>query len=345
MSIAKTPVITDSETIETLKLADEISTFLEDQKLKAQDRIRKCEAFVNNLYLPSKSVKEGLARLRQNAEDDYSELLHLERVLIMRDGGDFIPSLQTPIIPANIATPFEKSPPRFTRTSSSGDPGRLSDGGSNKSKSARISKDNQFTRNIDDDHGTGEGFEMGRKSSDGRYNSDLEENFDPLQESFFSLEKKNDQNDNNTIKVTNDTAKHIKKANNVHHDDIYIENDPEKPYQEEDEEEDYFHEKEPSQARVIGIRQNPNTNSAQNMARSLPVSVPLPEGLPKRGEIFDLPSDEEGDEDSDIDTEGHPIGRRKSAIPEKIAQIAKSMYDRDNLGFGDLPRGNKPRKY
>ena len=58
----------------------------------------------------------------------------------MRDGGDFIPSLQTPIIPANIATPFEKSPPRFTRTSSSGDPGRLSDGGSNKSKSARISK-------------------------------------------------------------------------------------------------------------------------------------------------------------------------------------------------------------
>ena len=103
--------------------------------------------------------------------------------------------------------------------------------------------DNQFTRHIDDDHGTGEGFEMGRKSSDGRYNSDLEENFDPLQESFFSLEKKNDQNDNNTIKVTNDTAKHIKKANHVHHDDIYIENDPEKPYQEEDEEEDYFHEK------------------------------------------------------------------------------------------------------
>ena len=78
--------------------------------------------------------------MRQNAEDDYSELLHLERVLIMRDGGDFIPSLQTPIIPANIATPFEKSPPRFTRTSSSGDTGRLSDGGSNKSKSARISK-------------------------------------------------------------------------------------------------------------------------------------------------------------------------------------------------------------
>ena len=36
--------------------------------------------------------------LRQNAEDDYSTLLHLERVINMRDGGDFIPTLDTPII-------------------------------------------------------------------------------------------------------------------------------------------------------------------------------------------------------------------------------------------------------
>ena len=32
------------------------------------------------------------------------------------------------------------------------------------------------------------------------------------------------------------------------------------------------------------------------MARSLPVSVPFPEGLPKRGEIFDLPSDDDEEE-------------------------------------------------
>ena len=55
-----TPIIADSETVETLKLAEEISTFFEDQKLKAQDRIRRCEAFINNLHLPSKSVKEGM---------------------------------------------------------------------------------------------------------------------------------------------------------------------------------------------------------------------------------------------------------------------------------------------
>ena len=31
------------------------------------------------------------------------------------------------------------------------------------------------------------------------------------------------------------------------------------------------------------------------------------------------------------------IERRQSAIPDKIAQIAKSMYDRDGLGFGESP--------
>ena len=51
--------------------------------------------------------------------------------------------------------------------------------------------------------------------------------------------------------------------------------------------------------RMIGIRQN-KPNLQHNMARSLPVSVPLPEGIPKRGELFDIPSDED-DEESDID--------------------------------------------
>ena len=30
--------------------------------------------------------------------------------------------------------------------------------------------------------------------------------------------------------------------------------------------------------------------------------------------------------------------RRKSAIPDKIAMIAKSMYDRGGLGFGESPQ-------
>ena len=59
MSMTRTPVIADSESIETLKLAEDLSLFFEDQKLKAQHRIRECESFLNNVHLPSKSVKEG----------------------------------------------------------------------------------------------------------------------------------------------------------------------------------------------------------------------------------------------------------------------------------------------
>ena len=53
---------------------------------------------------------------------------------------------------------------------------------------------------------------------------------------------------------------------------------------------------ESTQAFRIGIRQQPKTNTPHNMARSLPVSVPFPEGLPKRGEIFDIPSEEDEEE-------------------------------------------------
>ena len=112
------------------------------------------------------------------------------------------------------------------------------------------------------------------------------------------------------------------------------------------------------------------------MARSLPVSVPFPEGLPKRGEIFDIPSEEDEEEIFFEGPQGtlqnklfeiielihyNPgppttslipifsfsgsskkskdiIERRQSAIPDKIAQIAKSMYDRDGLGFGESPQ-------
>ena len=60
---------------------------------------------------------------------------------------------------------------------------------------------------------------------------------------------------------------------------------------------------------MIGIREQRGSNLQQTMARSLPVSVPLPEGLPKRGSIFDLASDE-GDEESDGEKEnGNIIGR------------------------------------
>jgi len=338
-----TPMIADSETVETLKLAEEISTFFEDQKLKAQDRIRQCEAFINNLHLPSKSVKEGLVSLRRNAEDDYSTLLHLERVLNMRDGGDFVPTLDTPIIRHTMRNRAFTNPlPGFAKTNSSGDHIGLSGGGSHLHKNARISTEIKLARDFDDDHGEGTGFEMGSKGTNVHIlSTELDENYDPLQteELLHSAEKK--PAENGEILGNRKSPSRLNHAKNSEDDEnISTTKDHTEPCEEEDEEEDQFAQKGRTIGQGIGIRQ-PRSNLQQNMARSLPVTVPLPEGLPKRGEIFDIPSDED---DEESDSEGTPMNkkelvvRRKSAIPDKIAMIARSMYDRDGLCFGESPQ-------
>ena len=100
---------------------------------------------------------------------------------------------------------------------------------------------------------------------------------------------------------------------------------------------------------MIGGRDPRGSKAQLAMARSLPVSVPLPEGLPKRASIFDLPSDEgDEEEESDIDDENNGSSNNKkksrrgqrSDIPRKIEQIAKSMYERDAYGFGESPQKN-----
>jgi len=70
------------------QVAEDMATFFEDQKAVTQNRIRKCEMFVNDVRLQSHSVRDGLMTLLQHAEEDYSTLLHLERVLNMRECGD-----------------------------------------------------------------------------------------------------------------------------------------------------------------------------------------------------------------------------------------------------------------
>ena len=41
------------------QLAEEMSTFFEDEKVKTRARIRQCEKFVNDVHLQSDSVREG----------------------------------------------------------------------------------------------------------------------------------------------------------------------------------------------------------------------------------------------------------------------------------------------
>ena len=84
------------------------------------------------LFIPN---NVGLLNLRQNAEDDYSTLLHLERVLNMRNGGDFVPNLETQIVsPPIITTAFSNKVSGQATLSSSGDHIGLSGGGSHLTK-------------------------------------------------------------------------------------------------------------------------------------------------------------------------------------------------------------------
>ena len=46
-------------TAQMAAMAEEMATFFEDEKLKAQNRIRKCELFMNDARLQSNSVREG----------------------------------------------------------------------------------------------------------------------------------------------------------------------------------------------------------------------------------------------------------------------------------------------
>lgn len=71
-------------------LAEDLADFIADEKIRAQNRIRKCETFLTKLKLPlelegKNSEREALNSLVRNAEDDYGTLLHLERLLNMRD--------------------------------------------------------------------------------------------------------------------------------------------------------------------------------------------------------------------------------------------------------------------
>ena len=46
-------------TADMAQLAEDMSTFFEDEKIKVQNRMRTCEMFVNDVRLQSNSVRDG----------------------------------------------------------------------------------------------------------------------------------------------------------------------------------------------------------------------------------------------------------------------------------------------
>lgn len=264
--------------------------------------------------------------------------------------GDFVPTHNTPIVQHNRA--YLNSLPGFAGTGSSGDH-LTSSTDSRLKKNARMSSGKRSSSHEDDEdgHGIGTGFTMGGdKSSDHQFKPEYDENFDPLgfddnvSAIFSSSDSHSDESSSKNVKISGRTRRSSKSPHQVQNDIKDAQHNV--PCEAEDEEEDFVEQNLP-QGRLISRRDPRGSKVQLEMARSLPVSVPLPEGLPKRASIFDLPSDE-GDEEEESDGDkgknGASNNKKKSRrgqradIPRKIEQIAKSMYERDDFGFGESPQ-------
>jgi len=276
------------DTSEMAALAEEMATFFEDQKLRTQDRIRRCEMFMNDSRLQSNSVREGLVGLLRNAEEDYSTLLHLERVLNMRDCGDF-----ASIVPATSNT-TSLLPPATAAGRASSLP------------------TNMMSRDLDDAFES-EGFVMG--------------NFDKSppqqQQQLMRPSILGDLDDLDPFFPTGETGKAAQQLQQQQQRNRKVFKRPSITGDQLDE----IDEVEDCESHVVSSGRNigprPAGDAAADqtcVAQSLPVNIPLPE---IRNKLLDSDIDEEEEE---ADHAGGRRDQRD--IPKKkIAEIARSLYD------------------
>ena len=84
-----TPKASWTTTSNMTSVAEDLSNLLLREKSNAQNCLRDCERLLQDPnFLKSDSLKEGLKELRSKTEDTYGTLLHLERVLNMKNLGD-----------------------------------------------------------------------------------------------------------------------------------------------------------------------------------------------------------------------------------------------------------------
>jgi len=280
-----------SRTADMAQLAEEMSTFFEDEKVRTQARIRQCETFVNDVHLLSDSVREGLMTLLRNAEEDYSTLLHLERVLHMRECGDHRDVLETldeqeqfgPRRGTAAAAPrFEIAAPSAAIDLS---------GGSSRTKDVLEDLFNGGS----EDAASMRGQE--RKLRQPLLAEPAGEQLDEEDDSCGDFDEEDCGGLSMGIGQTTGQSRAIK----------------------------------------------PGRTASQDVAHSLPVSIPMPDQI-KRS-VLDIASDLEDLEEEDGKVEENHRrrpqggGKKTSDIPKKIAEIARSLYDTSDT----LPRS--PSKF
>lgn len=251
-----------TSTSEMAQLAEDMAAFFEDEKVITQNRMRKCEMFINDVRLQSHSVRDGLMTLLQHAEDDYSTLLHLERVLNMRECGDHHPGGD------GVAAPVSPAHARGGQSRRRGHP----EGG-------------PFSMDLSD------------KSSGGE---------DVLDDLF-------------NAGGGGASAASASTRRRPIHDPINDQLD------EEDGEGNLDDEQDNGMAMRGGGRQQLRQTKSQDVACSLPVSIPLPDPIKAKAAALDFASDlEDLEEDDD---RGVQVKKKTEDIPKKIAEIARSLYD------------------
>jgi hypothetical protein len=83
-----TPKFNGSQTDDVVQLAEDMAEFLGREKIQAQKCLHDCERLLNDPKMKSASLKDGLRELRSKTEDNFGTLLHLERVMRMKNLGD-----------------------------------------------------------------------------------------------------------------------------------------------------------------------------------------------------------------------------------------------------------------
>ena len=84
----ETPKAGWTQTTDVVRWAEDFSSFLSREKAGAERCLHDCERLLNDPNVKSDSLRDGLRDLMSKTEDNFGTLLHLERVINMKNHGD-----------------------------------------------------------------------------------------------------------------------------------------------------------------------------------------------------------------------------------------------------------------
>jgi len=84
----ETPKAGWTQTTDVVRWAEDFSSFLSREKASAERCLHDCERLLNDPNVKSDSLRDGLRDLMSKTEDNFGTLLHLERVINMKNHGD-----------------------------------------------------------------------------------------------------------------------------------------------------------------------------------------------------------------------------------------------------------------